>query len=73
MPYSKLCEEDILKALNSFEPEKKKVFIQDLKAVLPQYEYDDLEDTCVYMANKGIINANINKLKSKNTIMHIKM
>lgn len=70
--YSKYCAEDVLKALDTFSLEKKKVFIQDLKKILP-YDINTLEDTCVELARRGIINASTYTLKEGTRIRNIKL
>lgn len=72
MSYNKFCAEDVLKALGTFPLEKKKVFIQDLKSILP-YDIDVLEDTCVELARQGIINASTYTLKEGTRIRNIKL
>lgn len=70
--YNKYCAEDVLKALETFPLEKKKVFIQDLKKIFP-YNIDTLEDTCVELAKRGIINASTYTIKEGTRIRNIKL
>ena len=63
--FNKFCAEDVLEQLEAFPTSKKRVLIQDLQEVLPQYTYETLQATCVELAKRGIINATTYKLKKE--------
>lgn len=65
MPYNKFCAKDMLDNLEEFPSDKKRVIIQDLVRVLPQYTYETLQETCVELSKRGIISATTYKLKKK--------
>lgn len=73
MAYNKFCARDVLKKLEEFPTEKKRVLIHDLEEVLPQYSYDTLQATCVEMAKRHIIDATTYKIKEGERIRNIKL
>lgn len=71
--YNNFCAEDVLEKLSEFPADKKKILVQDLMKVLPQYSYETLESTCVELSKRGVIDAPLYRIKEGERIMHIKL